>query len=275
MSTICSLLGDAWQRSGSLLCVGLDPEPAKYPGRFANDPARTFEFCREIIDATKDLVCAFKPQIAYFAAFGGEEQLERTIAHVRAVAPHVPVILDAKRGDIGPTAHQYAREAFDRYGADAVTVNPYLGYDTIEPFVERGSVFVLCRTSNPGSADLQGLHVDGEPLFLRVARDLSARFGDSGRLGLVVGATYPAELAEVRQVVGELPLLVPGVGAQGGDAEGVGPAMTPVGGVVVNSSRAVLYAAHDERFAQASREVAIATRDALSDVHRRTFRSAP
>lgn len=273
MSTISSLLSASWQRSGSLLCVGLDPEPAKYPDRFANDPSLTFEFCRDIIDATKDLVCAFKPQIAYFAAFGGEQQLERTIAHIRAVAPDVPVILDAKRGDIGPTAQQYAKEAFDRYGADAVTVNPYLGYDTIEPFVERGSVFVLCRTSNPGSADLQGLHVEGEPLFLRVARDLSTRFGDSGRLGLVVGATYPAELGEVRQVVGELPLLVPGVGAQGGDAEGVGPAMTPVGGVVVNSSRAVLYAARDDGFAQASRQVAVATRNALADVHRRTSRS--
>lgn len=274
MSTISSLLSASWQRSGSLLCVGLDPEPAKYPDRFANDPSLTFEFCRDIIDATKDLVCAFKPQIAYFAAFGGEQQLERTIAHIRAVAPDVPVILDAKRGDIGPTAQQYAKEAFDRYGADAVTVNPYLGYDTIEPFVERGSVFVLCRTSNRGSADLQGLHVEGEPLFLRVARDLSTRFGDSGRLGLVVGATYPAELGEVRQVVGELPLLVPGVGAQGGDAEGVGPAMTPVGGVVVNSSRAVLYAARDDGFAQASRQVAVATRNALADVHRRTSRSA-
>lgn len=274
MSTISSLLSASWQRSGSLLCVGLDPEPARYPDRFANDPALTFEFCRDIIDATKDLVCAFKPQIAYFAAFGGEQQLERTIAHIRAVAPDVPVILDAKRGDIGPTAQQYAKEAFDRYGADAVTVNPYLGYDTIEPFVERGSVFVLCRTSNPGSADLQGLHVEGEPLFLRVARDLSTRFGDSGRLGLVVGATYPAELGEVRQVVGDLPLLVPGVGAQGGDAKGVGPAMTPVGGVVVNSSRAVLYAARDDGFAQASRQVAVATRNALADVHRRTSRSA-
>ncbi|MSW20124.1 MAG: orotidine-5'-phosphate decarboxylase [Actinobacteria bacterium] len=273
MSTISSLLSSSWLRSGSLLCVGLDPEPAKFPDRFANDPSLTFEFCRDIIDATKDLVCAFKPQIAYFAAFGGEQQLERTIAHIRAVAPDVPVILDAKRGDIGPTAQQYAKEAFDRYGADAVTVNPYLGYDTIEPFVERGSVFVLCRTSNPGSADLQGLHVEGEPLFLRVARDLSTRFGDSGRLGLVVGATYPAELGEVRQVVGELPLLVPGVGAQGGDAEGVGPAMTPAGGVVVNSSRAVLYAARDDGFAQASRQVAVATRNALADVHRRTSRS--
>ncbi|CAB4698240.1 unannotated protein [freshwater metagenome] len=274
MSTISSLLSASWLRSGSLLCVGLDPEPAKFPDRFANDPSLTFEFCRDIIDATKDLVCAFKPQIAYFAAFGGEQQLERTIAHIRAVAPDVPVILDAKRGDIGPTAQQYAKEAFDRYGADAVTVNPYLGYDTIEPFVERGSVFVLCRTSNPGSADLQGLHVEGEPLFLRVARDLTTRFGDSGRLGLVVGATYPAELGEVRQVVGELPLLVPGVGAQGGDADGVGPAMTPGGGVVVNSSRAVLYAARDDGFAQASREVALATRNALADVHRRRPRSA-
>lgn len=267
MTTISGQLDQAWSSSGSLLCVGLDPEASKFPQGMTNDPRRTYEFCREIVDATKDLVCAYKPQIAYFAAMGEERALERVIAHIRSVAPSVPVILDSKRGDIGPTATQYAREAFERYGADAVTVSPYLGYDTIEPFVERGSVFVLCKTSNPGSNDLQGLLVDGEPLYRRVARDLSARFGASGRLGLVVGATYPAELGDVRSCVGSLPLLVPGVGAQGGDAEGVGPGMTAGGGVVVNSSRAVLYASSGPDFARASRSVARETRDALARVH--------
>ena len=252
----------------SLLCVGLDPEPTRYPGRYAGRVDATFEFCRDIVDATSDLVCAYKPQVAYFAAMGAEGQLERLIRHIRECAPEVPVILDAKRGDIGPTASQYAREAFDRYGADAVTVSPYLGYDTIEPFLERGSVFVLCKTSNPGSNDLQALEVDGEPLYRRVARDLTRRFADSGRLGLVVGATYPEELGEVRRVVGEVPLLVPGIGAQGGDIASVGPAMTKSGGVVVNSSRAVLYASDDEDFAHASRRVARETRDALSVVFR-------
>ena len=268
MTAIASLLETAWSKSGSLLCVGLDPEPARFPLSMRNDASKTADFCRAIVDATRDLVCAYKPQIAYFAAFGGEPALETVIAHIRDVAPGIPVILDAKRGDIGPTAQQYAREAFDRYGADAVTVNPYLGYDTIEPFLERGSVFVLCRTSNPGSGDLQALDVGGEPLYRRVARDLSERFADSGRLGLVVGATYPEDLGEVRRAVGSVPLLVPGVGAQGGDVHGVRPAMTPVGGVVVNSSRAVLYAGADNEFAQASRAVALATRDALANVHR-------
>lgn len=265
--TISEQLVRAWSDSGSLLCVGLDPEPTRYPAPYAGNAAATFEFCRDIVDAAADLVCAFKPQIAYFAAIGAESHLERLISHIRSVAPRVPVILDAKRGDIGPTAEQYAREAFDRYGADAVTVSPYLGYDTIEPFVSRGSVFALCKTSNPGSNDLQGLQVEGEPLYRRVARDLAARFGDSGRLGLVVGATYPAELGDVRRVVGDIPLLVPGIGAQGGDVAAVGSAMTVAGGVVVNSSRAVLYASASADFADASRRVAIETRDALASVH--------
>ncbi len=263
---ITTLLEASWAASDSLLCVGLDPEPARFPGRYSGDSGSVFEFCRDIVDATHDLVCAFKPQIAYFAAVGAEGALERLIAHIRAVAPHVPLILDAKRGDIGPTAVQYAREAFDRYGADAVTVNPYLGYDTVEPFVERGSVFVLCRTSNPGSGDLQSLDVGGEPLYRRVARDLAQRFGQSGRVGLVVGATYPAELAVVREAVGTMPLLVPGIGAQGGDAASLAPALTPSGGVVVNSSRAVLYASDGADFADASRRVALETRDTLRAV---------
>lgn len=265
--TISELLAHAWASSGSLLCVGLDPEPTRYPARYAGNASATFEFCRDIVDATADLVCAFKPQIAYFAAIGAEAQLERLIAHIRQAAPQVPVILDAKRGDIGPTAEQYAREAFDRYGADAVTVSPYLGYDTIEPFVARGSVFALCKTSNPGSNDLQALDVGGEPLYRRVARELAVRFGGSGRLGLVVGATYPAELGDVRRAVGALPLLVPGIGAQGGDVAAVGQAMTASGGVVVNSSRAVLYASAGNDFADASRTVARDTRDALAAVH--------
>jgi orotidine-5'-phosphate decarboxylase len=269
-TTITTLLERAWAESRSLLCVGLDPEPSRFPGQLSGKPGAVFEFCRDIVDATHDLVCAFKPQIAYFAAVGAEAALERVIGHIRSVAPRVPVILDAKRGDIGPTAVQYAREAFDRYGADAVTVNPYLGYDTIEPFVDAGSVFVLCRTSNPGSGDLQSLAVDGEPLYRRVARDLVERFGASGRLGLVVGATYPAELGEVRRAVGTVPLLVPGIGAQGGDVEALATALTPAGGAVVNSSRAVLYASGGPDFAEASRRVALETRDSLAGVWSRT-----
>jgi orotidine-5'-phosphate decarboxylase len=204
VSTISSLLTASWQRSGSLLCVGLDPEPAKYPDRFANDPALTFEFCRDIIDATKDLVCAFKPQIAYFAAFGGEQQLERTIAHIRAVAPNVPVILDAKRGDIGPTAQQYAKEAFDRYGADAITLSPFMGLDSVHPYLRypgKGA-FLLCRTSNPGGDDFQNQRLQDLPgaprLYEHIAHLAQGPWNENGQLGLVVGATYPQELERVR-----------------------------------------------------------------------------
>ncbi|MCC7060209.1 MAG: orotidine-5'-phosphate decarboxylase, partial [Burkholderiaceae bacterium] len=205
----------------------------------------------------------FKPQIAYFAAARAEEQLEALIAHVHAAHPGKPVILDAKRGDIGATAEQYAREAFERYQADAVTVNPYLGFDSLEPWLawrERG-VFLLCRTSNPGGSDLQALDVGGERLFERVARLAAGPWNTSGQLGLVVGATFPAELARVRTLVGDMPLLVPGIGAQGGAIE----ASVRAGGrrMMVNSSRAILYASQGEDYAQAAASVARVTRDAL------------
>jgi orotidine-5'-phosphate decarboxylase len=251
---------------GSLLCVGLDPDPASYPDPMRGRADLTFEFCRDIVDATHDLVCAFKPQIAFFSAIGAERALEQTIAHIRAVAPHVPVILDAKRGDIGSTAERYAAEAFDRYGADAVTVSPYLGFDTIEPFLARGSVFALCKTSNPGSGDVQGLCIDGEPLYRRLARDLAARWGSSGQLGLVVGATYPAELADVRSVVGDMPVLVPGLGVQGATARDVTGGLTAEGGVVCNASRAVIYAGSSAAYATAARGVAMTLRAELTAV---------
>jgi orotidine-5'-phosphate decarboxylase len=273
--TFADRLAESWARSGSLLCVGLDPDPARYPEPWRGRPDRTAEFCIAIVEATADLVCAFKPQIAYFSAIAAEEQLEQVIAHLRGHHPELPVILDAKRGDIGPTAEQYAKEAFDRYGADAVTVNPYLGLDAVEPFLdhERGAVLVLCRTSNPGSGDFQLLAATGgegtvaEPLYVHVARRIADRWGDTGRVGFVVGATYPRELAEVRALVGELPILVPGVGAQGGDpAEIVAAGATSRGtGLIVNSSRDVLYPRRegDADFAAAARAVAEATRAAL------------
>ena len=255
-----------WTQRRTMLCVGLDPEPDRLPGAWAGRADRIGEFCRAIVDATADLVCAFKPQIAFFAAHSAEDELEAVISHIRAVAPEVPVILDAKRGDIGSTAEQYAREAFDRYGADAVTINPYLGLDTIEPFAERaartgGGLFVLCRTSNPGSGDFQDLLVDGEPLYQRVARAVVARFDVAG---LVVGATYSEQLAAVRAIAPDAPILVPGVGAQRGDLVGaVHAGATEVGGLIVSSSRAVLYASSNADFADASRLVASTTRDAI------------
>ena len=255
----------AWAESDSMLCVGLDPDPARFPDAVQGS---VFEFCRQIVDATADLVCAFKPQIAYFAATGAEADLERLCVYIRDCHPKALLVLDAKRGDIGSTAEQYAREAFDRYGAQVVTVNPYMGTDTVEPYLRHpdGGVFVLCRTSNPGSGDFQNLLIDGEPLYLHVARRVATEWNEIGDCGLVVGATYPAELAQVRAIVGNLPLLVPGIGAQGGDiAATLAAGRTADGsGLMINSSRAVLYAGKGEDFAAAARKVALATREAIN-----------
>ena len=250
-----------------MLCVGLDPDPAKIPTHL-NGPDAIFRFCADIADATADLACSFKPQIAYFAAIGAEAQLEKLCEHIRTNHPQVVLILDAKRGDIGPTAERYAHEAFVRYGADAVTVNPYLGTDSLEPFLahsEKG-VIVLCRTSNPGSGDLQMLTSDGRPMYQHVAHMAADQWSKMGEVALVVGATYPAELATVRSIVGDMPLLVPGIGAQGGDVVAtVNAGATANGtGMMINSSRAILYASNADDFAHAARNVARATRDEIS-----------
>jgi len=263
-------LSAAWTRNDSLLCVGLDPDLARFPAHLQGKPDAIVQFCKAIVDATADVVCAFKPQIAYFAALGAEAQLEEICRYLRATYPHIPLILDAKRGDIGATAHQYAREAFDRYGADAVTVSPYMGFDSVEPYMEwtdRG-VIVLCRTSNAGGSDLQFLDVGGAPLYQHVARLVAEKWNRNGQCALVVGATFPEELAQVRKIVGDMPLLVPGIGAQGGDIEAtVRFGRTAAGtGMMINSSRAVLYAAPqgDEDFAAAARRVSLETRDAIN-----------
>jgi orotidine-5'-phosphate decarboxylase len=263
-------LSAAWTANNSLLCVGLDPDLAKLPAELRDLPDGITTFCTRIIDATADLACAFKPQIAYFAALGAEKQLEDICRYVREIYPHIPLILDAKRGDIGATATQYAREAFERYGADAVTVNPYMGEDSLDPYLawtDRG-VIILCRTSNPGGSDLQFLDTDGEPLYQRVARLVAEKWNKNGQCALVVGATFPEELAQVRAIVGDMPLLVPGIGAQGGDiAATVGAGQTANGmGMMISSSRAIIYATPQagEDFADAARRVAIETRDAIN-----------
>ena len=268
--TFLEQLQDAQQRNGSMLCVGLDPDPARFPGPFKGDASRIYDFCARIADATADLVIAFKPQIAYFAAHRAERQLEQLMAHLRSNAPHVPVILDAKRGDIGATAQQYAKEAFERYGADAVTLSPFMGFDSIEPYLkyEGKGAFLLCRTSNPGGDDLQNQRlaaVDGQPLlYEHIARLAQGPWNTNGQLGLVVGATYPAEIERVRRVAPKLPLLVPGVGAQGGDAAAtVQAGWREDAPIVVNSSRAILYAGSGDDFAQAARREAQRTRDEL------------
>jgi len=239
-----------------MLCVGLDPDPARMPLPLDGAHGATETFCKAIIDATADLVCAFKPQIAYFASQGQEETLERICSYVRETCPDVTLILDAKRGDIGSTAEHYAREAFGRYGAHAVTVNPYLGTDAVAPYFEHGGgVIALCRTSNAGGADIQSLVADGKPVYAHVAEMVATQWTPMGDCGLVVGATYPAELAEVRALAPSLPLLVPGVGAQGGDAGEVVAAGADArgGGLIVNASRAVSYASGGSDFADAAR----------------------
>ena len=261
-------LAAAERAHDSLLCVGLDPEPSKFPGAWQHDPSRIFDFCATIVDATKDLVLAYKPQIAYFAAQRAEDQLERLMAHIRKVAPDVPVILDAKRGDIGSTAEQYALEAFERYQADAVTLSPFMGFDSVEPWLEYEDkgLFLLCRTSNPGGSDLQAQRlVTGDLLYEHIARLAQGPWNRTGQLGLVVGATFPAEIERVRELAPTLPLLVPGVGAQGGDAQAtVRAAWRADAPIDVNSSRAVLYASAGADFAAAARAAAEGTRVQLN-----------
>ena len=264
------MLAAAEGQNQSMLCVGLDPEPSRFPGGMKGDASKIYDFCAAIVDATADVVSSFKPQIAYFAAHRAEDQLEKLMAHMRRAAPHVPIILDAKRGDIGSTAEQYAIEAFERYGADAVTLSPFMGFDSVAPYLKHHGkgAFLLCRTSNPGGDDLQSQRlasVEGQPLlYEHIARLAQGPWNLNGQLGLVVGATYPAEIERVRQVAPTLPLLIPGVGAQGGDAVATVRAGDKTGApIIVNSSRAVLYASAADDFAEAARRVAVATRDVL------------
>lgn len=279
--TFIDMLGAAEQRNQSLLCVGLDPDVSRLPAPFAGNAQRIFDFCAAIVDATADVALAYKPQIAYFAANRAEAQLEQLVQHIRRTAPHVPVILDSKRGDIGSTAEQYAIEAFERYGCDAVTLSPFMGVDSFAPYLKRHGkgAFLLCRTSNPGGNDLQFQRlrdVEGQPLlYEHIAQQANGPWNLNGQLGLVVGATYPQELARVRELAPNLPLLIPGVGAQGGDAAATvqaawrGQMDAATGQVrssafaIVNSSRAILYASAGADFAQAARQVALATRDTL------------
>ena len=273
--TFLEHLQGAERQNGSLLCVGLDPEPSKFPASMKGDASKIYDFCAQIVDATADLAISFKPQIAYFAAHRAEDQLEKLMAHMRRNAPHVPVILDAKRGDIGATAEQYAIEAFERYGADAVTLSPFMGFDSVQPYLKHHGkgAFLLCRTSNPGGDDLQNQRlasVDGQPLlYEHIAKLAQGPWNVNGQLGLVVGATYPAEIERVRGLAPTLPLLIPGVGAQGGDAVATIKAGyrqsngATTGAVIVSSSRAILYASSGPDFAQAARNEAMRTRDVL------------
>jgi orotidine-5'-phosphate decarboxylase len=270
--TFIQKLSAAWAANDSMLCVGLDPDVSRFPPQLKGRPDAIFAFCKAIVDATADTACAIKPQIAYFAALRAEDQLEALCDYIRATYPALPIVLDAKRGDIGATAQQYAREAFERYNADAVTLSPYMGFDSVAPYLEwkdRGAV-ILCRTSNAGGSDLQFLNVDGKPLYQHVARLVADKWNTNGQCALVVGATFPNELAQVRGIVGDMPLLVPGIGAQGGDIQATVESGRIAGGrgLMISSSRAILYApmqaADGEDFAAAARRAALQTRDEIN-----------
>jgi orotidine-5'-phosphate decarboxylase len=263
-----ALLAGASAANDSLVCVGLDPEPERFPAALRGRPRSILEFNRAIVDATADLACAYKPQVAHYAALGAEEELLETIRYINARAPGVPVILDSKRGDIGSTAEKYAREAFERYGADAVTVNPYLGRDSAEPFLQYADkgIVILCRTSNAGAREFQDLDVGGRRLYQVVAENVAREWNSRGNCLLVVGATYPEELADVRARTGDMTFLVPGVGAQGGDVERAVRAgrRADGAGLVITSSRGILYASGGEDFAAAARRATLELRDAIN-----------
>ncbi|MDI1254254.1 orotidine-5'-phosphate decarboxylase [Thermomonas sp.] len=266
--TFIEQLRARWQASNSLVCVGLDPDPSRFPAMFKERDDAIFEFCRDIVDATARYACTFKPQIAYLAAHAAEDALTRLIAYIHDSHPGIPVILDAKRGDIGSTASMYAIEAFDRFAADAVTLNPYMGRDSAQPFLDRagkGCVF-LCHTSNPGARDFQELDAAGQPLYQRVAEVISQHWNDSGNCALVLGATFPEELKVIRGIVGDMPLLIPGIGAQGGDVEAtVRSGKTADGsGLMINSSRGILYASQGSDFASAAAAAAKTLRDEIN-----------
>jgi orotidine-5'-phosphate decarboxylase len=266
-----NLLHNAAARHESWVCVGLDPEIGRFPAHLRDRHDAILAFNRAIIDATADLVCAYKPQIAHYAAEAAEEQLLDTIRYIRERAPGVPVILDSKRGDIGSTAEKYAREAFERYGADAVTVNPYLGRDSAEPFLSYADkgVVILCRTSNAGAREFQDLEIGGKKLYQIVAEKVANEWNTNGNCLLVVGATYPQELAEVRALTGDMTFLVPGVGAQGGDVEAAvrHGRTADARGLVINSSRGIIYASTGEDFAAAARAATLQLQQAINAAH--------
>jgi orotidine-5'-phosphate decarboxylase len=259
-------LEQAQQKNQSLVCVGLDPNQAK----IAVLGVDLLSWLKSIVDATAAHVCAFKPQIAYFAALKAEAELSQIIQYIHAKYPDIPVILDAKRGDIGSTAEQYAEEAFTRYQSDAVTVNPYMGGDTIEPytrFKDKG-VVVLCKTSNAGSGELQNLTLaNGRTLFQEVAFKASNDWNANHNVLLVVGATYPAELAQIRQTVGDMPLLIPGIGAQGGDVEATLKAGLRADGkgLIISSSRGIIYAGDSkDNYTQAAEQACVELKNTIN-----------
>jgi orotidine-5'-phosphate decarboxylase len=269
MMTWKQKLNKVIQKNNSLVCVGLDSNVVKIPASI-KDVDRQFQFNKEIIDATHDLVCAYKPNSAFYEANGTEgiRQLKKTCDYINKKYPYIVIILDAKRADIGNTNEGYARFVFDWLGADAITLHPYLGREALLPFLnrkEKGSI-ILCRTSNPGAGELQDQVVSGKPLYQIIAQKIAKEWNTNGNCGLVVGATYPEELKIVRRIVGDMPILIPGIGAQGGDIK----ATTTVGvdtngcGAMINSSRGIIFASNGPDFADQARIKTLTLRDEIN-----------
>lgn len=258
------------QKNNSLLCVGLDPDLDKLPPTIKNKQNPLFEFNKKIIDSTHDLVCAYKPNSAFYESKGdrGVLQLKMTCDYLKEKYPEIPIILDAKRADIGSTNNGYVSFAFEYIGADAITLNPFPGREGLKPFLEQKDkgCIIWCKSSNPGSGELQNLLVNKEPLYKIIARKVANEWNTFENCLLVVGATYPEELAEIRKIVGDMTLLVPGIGAQGGNVEktikaGLNSKKT---GMVINSSRGIIFADSGEDFAQKSREEASKLKDEIN-----------
>lgn len=268
--TFLQKLEKAIKKNNSLLCVGLDPDITKFPKVMIDSDDPILEFNKAIIDATYDIVCAFKPQIAYYSAHGvpAIRALKSTIEYINETYPHIPVILDAKRGDIGPTAQHYTQESFEFLDVDAVTVNPYLGFDSVKPFLERKTkgIIILCRTSNPSATDFQDLKINGSTLYIHVAKKILTWHKKYKNCLMVVGATWPRELKEIRTIAKDMFFLVPGIGAQGGDIEKTvkNGKRKDGSGLIMSSSRAILYASKKDDFAKKAREVALQLRDEIN-----------
>ncbi|MDX7986590.1 orotidine-5'-phosphate decarboxylase [Xenorhabdus sp. 12] len=256
-------------KNNSLLCIGIDPINDKLPKHYRNSENGYYEFSKKIIDSTHDLVCAYKPQIAHFSSVSKEHELEKIIDYIKSTYPDIPVILDAKRGDIGSTAEQYAKESFERYEVDAVTINPYLGFDSLKPFLDYKDkgIILLCRTSNPGAVNIQDLLVDGEPLYKKVASLIVNEWNYNNNCLAVVGATWPNQMKEIREIAKDIFFLVPGVGTQGGSIKDlVINGKNEAGkGLIISTSRAIIYASQDEfNFAEKARLAAKEIRDNIN-----------
>lgn len=268
--TFLKKLNKIIKKNNSLLCIGLDSYERKIPPHLKREKNPIFSFNKLIINKTHDLICAYKLNIAFYQGRGieGIKQLKMTFDFINTNYPDITTILDAKIGDIDSTNENYVKFVFDYLKADAVTVHPYLGQETLQPFLERTDkgIFVLCRTSNPGAGEFQDLLVDGEPLYLKVARQVVERWNVNGNCMLVVGATYPDELTNVRKIAGEMTFLVPGIGVQGGDVEKTVKAglNSQKAGLIINSSRGIIFASQGSDFAQRVRDKAMKLRDQIN-----------